>query len=294
MLKHSEVSTSGGRIHVVETGLEHDSTVLFLHGWPQDWSAWTEVMNLAGEHVHALAIDLPGVGKSVMANAPGAAHEIAEMLSGVVAAMRRKSLSVVGHDIGGQVAYACLVRHSEQLDAAVIMDVVVPGLPPWEDVLRNPKIWHFAFHAVPGLPELLVSGKEREYFDFFYEAIARHPERITPQARDGYAAAYATPAALSTGFNWYRAFPQVAGHNLAVAKQGARIETPLLYLRGSHESGRVEEYLEGFRGAGVRSLRSVVIDDCGHFAPEEQPVGVWNAILDFLRDVGVVPHAGRA
>lgn len=287
-MKHSQIPVNGGSVHVVETGLGHPASVLFLHGWPEDWSAWMRVMELAGEHVHALAVDLPGIGESVMNNPPATTGDIAHMLNGVVAALELKRLAIVGHDIGGQVAYAYLCQHANTLEAAAIMDVAIPGIPPWEEVLRNPAIWHFAFHALPELPELLVSGKELAYFDFFYEELARHPERIPLQARAAYAAAYAKPHALGAGFNWYRAFAKDAADNKAEAKGATPIDTPLLYIRGQHEAGDIGQYLAGLRGGGIQTVRGAIIDDCGHFAPEEQPADVWNTLLGFFQERGMI------
>ncbi|TPL35573.1 alpha/beta hydrolase [Mesorhizobium sp. B2-4-8] len=287
-LKHSQISVNGGGIHVAETGLEHQASVLFLHGWPQDWSAWAPVLEMAGEHVHALAIDLPGIGKSNVADPPSKPHDIADMLHDVVKAMGREKLAIVGHDIGGQVAYAYLRRYSAELEAAAILDVVIPGIPPWEKVRRNPSIWHFAFHATPRLPDLLVSGNERAYFNFFYDALAKHAERITPQARAAYARAYASPAALRAEFDWYRAFSQAAALDEADGQAPNFIETPLLYIRGADEPGDIDFYLDGFRSVGIRSIRGATIADCGHFVPEEQPAALCRALLDFLRDVGMI------
>lgn len=293
-MKHSQIPVEGGSLHVVETEDEHGTAVLFLHGWPEDWSAWSQVMELATEHVHALAVDLPGIGGSLVSAPPATTHDMADMLFGVISKLAPRKLAIVGHDIGGQVAYAYLMRHAYKLDALAIMNVAVPGVPPWEDVLRNPSIWHFAFHAVPDLPELLVHGKEGPYFDFFYEALTKHPDRISSQARATYASAYARPEALRAGFGWYRAFPEDAAHNKAQAENSAPIDTPVLYLRGRAEGGHIAEYLSGFRHSGIRNIRGELIDDCGHFAPEEQPARVWNALLSFFEESGIVPKRGRS
>lgn len=124
-------------------------------------------------------------------------------------------LTVVGHDAGGMVAYAYLRTFGGR---CVVMNVALPGVDPWDDVERNPYIWHFAFHRVPRLPELLVQGHQAEYFAYFYEAIAHHPERITPDARAEYARAYASDTALKAGFDWYRAFPQDVQDNAVPAE----------------------------------------------------------------------------
>jgi pimeloyl-ACP methyl ester carboxylesterase len=162
------------------------------------------------------------------------------------------------------------------------MDVVVPGISPWEKVLINPYIWHFKFHAVPKLPEVMVTGREKPYFDYFFNAIAANPASISEQARQGYVKAYSTPSALSTGFGLYRSFDQDAKENKTFASSGKKIDTPILYLRGDHESGNINEYVAGFSEAGFTNVSSATIKNCGHFAPEEQPEAVWNLVSDFI------------
>jgi pimeloyl-ACP methyl ester carboxylesterase len=280
MLKHSNLQVPSGSVHVVENGPEHDEPILFVHGWPQDWSSWTRILELAGQHHRAIAVDLPGIGVSKVDPAPARMGDIAESLHVVVDALGLKRVFIVGHDIGGMAAFSYLSRYADELAGAVIMDVVIPGLPPWEDVRRNPAIWHWGFNAVSDLPERLVSGKERDYFDFFYDAISAHPERITSESRDRYVRAYSDSTALSTGFNWFRAFPQDARDNHDMAAERRTIVTPVLIIRGSKE-GSIEPYVSGLRTAGFISLESAVIPDCGHFAPEEQPDLVWRHIERF-------------
>jgi pimeloyl-ACP methyl ester carboxylesterase len=280
MIKHSHLKVPGGTAHVVENGLEQDAPILFVHGWPQDWSAWTRILELAGRNHRAIAVDLPGIGESQAEQPPARTRDIAQWLHGVVDALGLKRVLLVGHDIGGMAAFSYLSRYSDDLAGAVIMDVVIPGLPPWEEVRRNPSIWHWSFHAVRDLPETLVRGKERDYFDFFYNAISAHPERITDDARNRYIKAYSNPGALGTGFNWFRAFPQNAKDNREMAAETPTITTPLLVIRGSKE-GSIEAYVNGLRSAGCVSVESAVIPDCGHFAPEEQAELAWGHIEQF-------------
>jgi pimeloyl-ACP methyl ester carboxylesterase len=280
MIRHSHLKVPGGAVHVAENGREQSAPILFIHGWPQDWSSWTRILELAGEDHRAIAIDLPGIGESRVDRAPARTRDIAHWLHAVVDALGLKRVLVVGHDIGGMAAFSYLYRYSAELAGAVIMDVVIPGLSPWEEVRRNPSIWHWSFHAVPDLPERLVLGKERDYFDFFYSAISAHPERITDDARHRYVRAYSNPAALGTGFNWFRAFPQNAKDNREMTAENPTIATPVLIIRGSKE-GPIEAYVNGLRSAGFVAVESAVIPDCGHFAPEEQPELVWHHIEQF-------------
>lgn len=199
-------------------------------------------------------------------------------MRGLIKVMALQDVTLVGHDVGGIVTYA-YCRMFQDLKLAVIMDVVIPGIDPWEQVLRNPNLWHFAFHSIPDLPERLVQGHQREYFDYFYDAISAEPSKITAEARAVYAQAYATDSALAAGFNWYRAFPRDAAANKE-AESRAPMATPLLYLRGEKEGGKVEEYLDGFQAAGFAHLDHALVPNAGHFPQEEAPENTWRLIAD--------------
>ena len=111
----------------------------------------------------------------------------------------------MGHDAGALAVYAYL--RSFGLHRAVLMDAPIPGVDPWDELMRNPQVWHFAFHAVPGLPERLVQGRQRDYFDFFFDNFSRDPGSITDEACTAYADAYSSEQALTAGFAWYRPLP---------------------------------------------------------------------------------------
>jgi pimeloyl-ACP methyl ester carboxylesterase len=282
MITHTTIEVGKGKIHAAKLGLPSDPAILFLHGWPENWRSYEKIIELAGKTYFAVAIDLPGVGDSVFPNAPFLKVEIARLIHKIVKKMNLNDLTIVGHDVGGQIAFSYLHEYPNELKAAVIMDVVIPGLNPWDEVLRNPYLWHFAFHSIPKLPETMVAGKQKEYFEFFYTAIAAHPERITSQAKEDYIRAYSSPESLSTGFNWYRGFSDDSKYNKKLVELGKVITTPLLYMRGERSGGNIDQYVVGFADAGLRNLRTTVVPDSGHFMAEEQPDYVWESIAYFI------------
>ncbi|MEV8637641.1 alpha/beta hydrolase [Streptosporangium sp. NPDC051023] len=277
--RHTHLNLGDHTLHVVETGDPHGRPYLFLHGWPQSWRAWKDVMLLAAPEARAVAVDLPGVGESTATADGGSKHLTAARIHALIQALGLTDVTLVGHDGGGMVAYAYLRRYP-QIARVVIMNTVIPGVEPWSDVLRNPYIWHFGLHNVPGLPETLVRGRQAEYFDYFYDILSVDPSKIVPEARTAHAAAYRSDASLTAGFDLYRAFAQDARDNAASAAAGP-VRTPLLYLRGQGEGGDIAAYAAGFREAGVENLTSAVIPGAGHFAPEEAPAEVWRLISDF-------------
>jgi pimeloyl-ACP methyl ester carboxylesterase len=282
MTIHESIEVDGGRIHVAHSGSPSDPAILFLHGWPENWKSYEKLMSISGKSYFSVALDLPGIGGSIFPEAPYIKTEIAKSVHQLIFKMKLSSPTLVGHDVGGQIAFSYLQQYPDALRAAVILDVVIPGLKPWEDVLRNPYLWHFAFHSIPQLPETVVSGNEKEYFEFFYTAIAAHPERITAQAKEEYIRSYSNREALSTGFNWYRGFQEDSKINRQLIEQKKKIETPVLYMRGKKSGGEMLQYAEGLGEAGIRNLTTRIIPDSGHFMAEEQPELVWRAIAEFL------------
>jgi pimeloyl-ACP methyl ester carboxylesterase len=278
--RHAHVAVGDAQIHVVEAGDPDGQPVVFLHGWPESWRAWEQVMTAAAGQVRAIAIDLPGVGESAGAATDGSKGALADTVHQLLSGMGLTGVTLVGHDVGGMVTYAYLRRYQD-LARAVITDIVVPGVPPWEEFLRQPFLWHFALHSVPDLPERLVQGRQREYFDYFYAALSADAAKITEEARRAYAAAYASDSALTAGFSWFRAFSRDAAANLR-ASEGAHVTTPVLYLRGEKErGGDISGYSDGLRGAGLTRLEQAVVPGAGHFTQEEAPQETWRLIAGF-------------
>jgi pimeloyl-ACP methyl ester carboxylesterase len=187
------------------------------------------VIALAQEKYRCIVIDLPGIGESKLSAPKGDKFSLARIAHELIERLSLRDVTLVGHDIGGMIAFAYLKQFSN-LRRAVIMDTVMPGIPPWQRVLANPHIWHFAFSQCPNLPEELVKWNVRAYFDYFYDGISARKTAISYEARSRYAASYSSPGSLTQGFEFYRAFEQDAMDNL---RNQTSILTPTLYLRGS-------------------------------------------------------------
>jgi pimeloyl-ACP methyl ester carboxylesterase len=276
-----QLSIDGLQIHVAESGPVDRPGVLLLHGWPESWAAFTRIMELLAGEFRLAAMDLPGIGESTSPSPANDKRTLARYVRGVIQALSLRDVTLVGHDIGGQIVYAHLHAHPDDLRGAVIMNVAVPGVEPWPEVVRNPYIWHFGFHAVPELPELLVQGHQAEYFGYFYDTISARRGAVKPRARQIYVDAYSRPEALRTGFEWYRAFRQDEQDNQRVHDDEVR--TPVLYLRGGAEQGlELERYVTGLRESGLTRVEGATIPDSGHFAPDEQPEAVARLVGEFI------------
>jgi pimeloyl-ACP methyl ester carboxylesterase len=276
--RQREVSVGAACVNVVEAGAPGAPAILFLHGWPQCAESWRPVLALASRDYRAVAIDLPGIGGSTGNPTDGSKSALAGFIAVTAAELGLDELVIVGHDVGGMIAYSYLRDFSPR--AAVISNTVVPGLDPWDELRANPNVWHFALHAIEGLPERLVQGNQRAYFDYFFDRLAATPGAISEMSREASVKAHGSDAALRAGFDWYRAFARDAERN---AKAIAPLGTPLLYLRGDHDEGHVEDYVAGFRKVGLTNVTPGVIAGSGHFSPQEAPDATWARIAEFLR-----------
>ncbi|RWB68581.1 MAG: alpha/beta hydrolase [Mesorhizobium sp.] len=277
------VEVDGLAVAIREAGPADAPGLLLLHGWPQSSYAYEKVIDQLASGQRVIAPDLPGIGGSQGMPKSGDKAYLAKLTAGLIGACGLRQVIVAGHDIGGQIVFALLRDRDIELSGAVIMDVVIPGVAPWEEVIRNPHIWHFAFHQIPALPEMLVSGHQRAYFDFFFDILSKEKSRIPAEARDVYANAYSRPESLKAGFDWYRAFAEDAKVN--EARPPAPIGTPVLYLRGSAESGKISDYLDGLRSSGLSRVDGGVIADSGHFVADENPQALATRLARFREEI---------
>ncbi|GAB4040734.1 alpha/beta fold hydrolase [Spirosoma gilvum] len=278
--RHQQVEVEGVSLHVVSNAQENKPAVLFLHGFPENWQSFDAIMAGLQNDFHVLALDLPGIGQSGKIDANDK-KTIARYVKGVIDALGLKGVTLVGHDVGGMITYAYVHTYPNELEKAVIMNVAVPAIDPWAQVKQNPNVWHFRFNTIPDLPETLVMDRQRPFFDYFFNTISAQPDKITEQARNTYAEAYAGYDALHTAFEWYRTFAQDEKDNEAT--KGQTITTPVLYLRGEREYGNMDEYLNGFRSGGLTNVQGQVIRGSGHYAPDEAPDDVVGLLREFLR-----------
>ncbi|WP_027143370.1 alpha/beta hydrolase [Mesorhizobium sp. WSM3626] len=282
-MQTSTIEIEGLSLTLREAGPAGAPAFLLLHGWPQSSYAFERVIGRLAADYRVVAPDLPCIGGSQGLPGAGDKRTLARLMRGVAETCGLRQLVAAGHDVGGQIVFALLRDHPDILSGAAIMDVVIPGVAPWEKVIRDPRIWHFAFHAVPALPETLVSGHQSAYFDFFFNVLSKDRASIPDDAREIYAKAYSRPESLQAGFDWYRAFPEDAKVN--AARPAKPIAVPVLYLRGAAESGAIGDYVDGLRAAGLSNVEGDIIAGSGHFVADENPEALAARLARFHREI---------
>ncbi|NKM95867.1 alpha/beta fold hydrolase [Rhizobium leguminosarum] len=254
-------------------------TVVLLHGWGTTSYMWRYVMpELVARGYTVLAPDLRGLGDTAK---PAAGYEKAAIAQDIRKLVSNLGLgpavSLVGHDMGGMVVYAYAAQHPREVKTLAILDVPLPGIEPWDEWVQGPRTWHFRFHALRDVPEMLIAGRELEYLKWFHNVEGVNSRAFDNEADEIYGRSYAQPGALRAGFEYYRAFPEDVVANRAFAE--SKLEMPVLAMSGIGGLGSV---YGGHIRHVAKNVRAVVIDGAGHWIPEEQPVAVATALTEFL------------
>jgi len=269
--------TSSGELFALTAGSRDRPALILLHGWPLSSAIFEPVIDRLGESFYVLAFDLPGIGKSTGHAGSVLKTDIAATILDAAETIGAKSILFAGLDVGGMIAFAAARDHRPRIRGAVIMNTVIPGIDPWDELLADPRVWHFAFHLIPDLPEALVAGRERPYFDFFFNFLSGHNDALNDEVREALTNAYRTPNALKTGFDWYRAMPKDAEHN----RQHQPANAPILYVRGNADQRPIDPYLDGFSKAGVCNLKHAIVNGAGEFLAHEAPDRLAELLIGF-------------
>lgn len=251
-------------------------TVILLHGYTQTSRMWRPIIPLLSQKFTVIAPDLPGIGDSDipadgldMKTAAIRVHQLAKSL-GIGKAR------VVGHDIGLMVAYAYAAQFPAETEKLVVMDAFLPGVAGWEDVYDNPAIWHFRFNGLT--PEALVKGRERIYFEHFWNEFAADKARSIPEAdRVAYSDAYSRPGRMRAGWQYFVSFQEAAKDFAEFAK--TKLAMPVLAIGGEKANG---ELLGSQMKLVASNARTIFLKRTGHWVLEENPKETTEALANFL------------
>jgi len=269
-----EIVTNGTTIHVRSGGT--GPAVVLLHGYGETGDMWVPLAaELARDHT-VVVPDLRGLGLS--AKPAGGFDKKTQALdvSGVMDALGVQQADVVAHDIGNMVAFQFAAQFPARVRRLVLIDAPVPGVGPWEEILKNPLLWHFRFGG-PDM-ERLVAGRERIYLDRFWNEFSATPARFSEGARQHYAALYALPGAMHSGFAQFAAFDQDAIDNRAWLASG-KLKMPVLALGGEKSFGAT---MAAVMRAAADNVTQGIVPDSGHWIMEENPRATTALVREFL------------
>lgn len=265
---------NGTRLHYLIGGT--GSPVVLLHGYAETGHMWRPLVPLLAKRHTVIVPDLRGAGGSFKPESGYDKKNMAVDIHELTTSLDYNHVSIVGHDIGLMVAYAYAAQFPQATERVVLMDAFLPGIGNWKDVWLMRDLWHFHFYGK--VPLELVKGRERTYFEHFWNDFAADPKHSVPEAdRRVYAKAYAQPGGMRAGFEYFKAFSQDA-NDFAQFSQ-TKLTMPVLVLTGEKASGT---FLIDQARLVATDVRGQVVPGSGHWLMEEAPRTVIPAIIDFL------------
>jgi pimeloyl-ACP methyl ester carboxylesterase len=268
-------NVNGVRLHYLFAG--QGDPVLVLHGYTQTSRMWRPLMGKLAKSRTIIAPDLRGIGQSSKVDGGYDKKTMAQDVHALVTSLGYRSVQVVGHDIGLMVAYAYAAQYPTEVEQIALMDAFLPGVGDWKSVWLLRDLWHFYFYGET--PLKLVAGRERIYFEHFWNDFAADPKHSVPESdRQFYTAAYAHPGGMQAGFEIFRAFSQDAEDFAQFAQ--TKLTMPMLVLTGEKASG---DFLIQQGRLVANNVDGVVIKGSGHWLMEEAPDQVIPRLMSFIQ-----------
>jgi pimeloyl-ACP methyl ester carboxylesterase len=269
-----EIATNGTVLHTRIGG--SGPAVVLLHGYGETGDMWVPLAtDLARDHT-VIVPDLRGMGLSARPAGGYDKKTQGQDIAGLLDALKIDRVDLVTHDIGNMVGYAFAAQHRDRVTRFVLIDAPLPGVGPWEEILKNPLLWHFRFGG-PDM-ERLVAGRERIYLDRFWNEFSATPARFSETAREHYSKLYALPGAMHAGFAQFAAFDQDAIDNKAFLAEG-KLTMPVLALGGDKSFGAAMADIMAF---AANNVTGGVVPDSGHWIMEENPQATVKLVREFL------------
>jgi pimeloyl-ACP methyl ester carboxylesterase len=268
------IQADGAALYVRAGG--QGPAVVMLHGFGDTGDMWAPVASVLAQDHTVIAPDLRGMGLSSHPESGYDKKTQARDIAAVMNALQVSEAALVTHDIGNMVGYAFAAQFPSRVTRWAVIDAPLPGIGPWDEIVRNPLLWHFNFRG-PDV-ERLVQGRERIYLDRFWNELSANPQAIDEATRSHYAGLYARPGAMHSAFNQFAAFTQDAIDNKALSAHG-KLAMPVLALGGDHSFGT---QMAGIMRLVADDVTAGVITGSGHWVMEEQPAQTTAAIVDFL------------
>lgn len=262
------------RMHYLAAG--QGSPVILLHGYAQNSHMWRPTMKELSKTHRVIAPDLRGFGDTTKADSGYDKKTMAQDVHALAKQLGIAKAGIVGHDIGLMVAYAYAAQYPQEVERIALLDAFIPGVGDTTNLFLLKDLWHFNFYG--STPLALVTGRERVYFEHFWNDFAAAPKKSVSEAdRQFYARKYAQPGAMKAGMEVFRNFEQDAKDNAVFAK--TRLTIPMLVLGGEKSGG---DFLISQGRLVAESVEGVLVKNSGHWLVDEAPEQVIPRLVAFF------------
>ncbi len=272
--KIETIPTNGTSLYARVGG--NGPAVVLLHGYGETGAMWAPLAAVLVKDHTVIVPDLRGMGLSSQSPSGYDKKTQGQDIAGLLDALKIGKVDLVTHDIGNMVGYAFAAEHPDRVTKFVIMDAPLPGVGPWDDIVKSHALWHFSFYGPDA--ERLVNGRERIYLDRFWNEFSADPKNFDEASREHYAALYARPGAMHAGFEQFKAFDQDAIDNKAFVAAGL-LTMPILAVGGEKSFGPM---MATVMRAAATNVTEAIVPNSGHWVMEENPTATIKLITDFL------------
>jgi pimeloyl-ACP methyl ester carboxylesterase len=267
-IQHRRIAANDAVHHYAVVG--EGRPLILLHGFPETWRAWRRVAQRLSGEFRIVMPDLRGLGGS-----PGPASGYDKhSLAGDIRAIARAEFGVTratvcGHDLGGYVGFAYALSHRDVTAALVLVEAAPPGTSQLDQLMSNARTWHLAFHANADVAHLLIRGRERAYIDFFIRSRIFDTGAVGADDIDRYTETYAAPGALRAALEMYRSLALDRQLKQAALAEDGRLTMPVTAVGAAPAAthAALTEMLVEIATEG----RAELVEETGHWIPEEQP-----------------------
>jgi pimeloyl-ACP methyl ester carboxylesterase len=268
------IPTNGTTLYVRIGGT--GPAVVLLHGYGETGDMWVPLAARLAPRYTVIVPDLRGMGLSARPAGGYDKKTQGHDIAGVLDALKIDRADLVTHDIGNMVGYALAAESPARITRFVLIDAPLPGIGPWDQIVRNHKLWHFSFWGSDA--ERLVAGRERIYLDRFWNEFSADPTKFSEASRAHYAELYAQPGAMHAGFEQFKAFDQDAIDNQAFLAQGS-LSMPVLAIGGEKSFG---SQMADIMRLAATNVEEGIVPNSGHWIMEENPTATIKLVTDFL------------
>ncbi|GMK47442.1 hydrolase [Paenibacillus glycanilyticus] len=279
-IQHHRIMGNGAVHHYITAG--EGIPLLLLHGFPQTSAMWKPIIERLAGQFRIIAPDLRGLGGVPGPSGGYDKHTLAADVKAIVdAEFGEQPIMLCGHDMGAYVAYAYALNYRTSIKGLVTVDAPLPGTAFGDGIMTNPRTWHIAFHSNADIAHMLISGREREYINYFIMSRIYNAGVVAPEEVDTYAAAYSAPGALRASLEMYRALAQDRELNIAAIQKGGKLAMP--YVAVGCSMTAVREVLMGMVEEVSINGSIEIVDQSGHWIPEEQPDKLAEIIMNLSK-----------
>jgi pimeloyl-ACP methyl ester carboxylesterase len=275
-MRVQQIQANGTTLHVRAGG--KGPAIIMLHGFADTGDMWAPLAKALIKDHTVIVPDLRGMGYS---SRPDSGYDKKTQGADIAAVMDKLGIQkadLVTHDIGNMVGFALAAQYPDRITKWVVIDAPLPGIGPWDEILKSPLLWHFNFRG-PDM-ERLVKGRERIYLDRFWNELSANPKAIDEATRRHYAKIYARPGAMHSAFEQFATFnTKDAADNKAFQAKG-KLTMPILALGAEKSFGPMQAEVMQEVGSNIEGG---IIKNSGHWIMEEQPdqtVALVRAFLD--------------